>query len=390
MSSRQNRHHPSRRCQSHSFTGLITAEHAAKIRRGWRRMPRVTLCVEVRARWFLCLFETRDLTKRALLLHNDLIHWDEGFVPRSFDWRTSSHEIGPAIGGFPVNQRSISADADPATYEMRHTKDVPFAFLQRDDVSVWPPYGGRRVLFLASNRGQTVDFVKNPHYRQWMHERDLSARTSWACAFRSMFEPSAEVYRAHGALFDRIRPLNGRCVAVTVRVGDAFFANNSFSSFSELEPYWRCAARATQDLIGRERIGGRAAVADVPWLVNSDSVDVRRYALQRWGPERIITDPVTPSVHVNCDRSSPAQAEYCRRGMVDATGALFAMSLCDAHVFLDRSGYASSAAFAALSPFLYPLETDWDGQKLRLTAAAASSTCAQRTPEDVALMGAGK
>jgi len=123
--------------------------------------------------------------------------------------------------------------------------------------------------------------------------------------FRSMFEPSEAVYDAYGPLFDRLRAFKGRCISLTIRMGDEYLGSSKGApavAFDQVEPYFSCAQNATRDILARELVNGAAEYSEdsVPWFVNSDSVEVRRYALQRWGSQKVITN-TEKAEHVFCD-----------------------------------------------------------------------------------------
>lgn len=231
------------------------------------------------------------------------------------------------------------------------------------------PCVGQKALFVASNRGGvTTLLLRNPRYARRLRETmGLQPSTAWTCGFRTLFEPTDAVLDAYGPMIDRVRALNGRCIAVTVRTGDDAMrgANKSIDDYAD---HFACAEKVSRDLQASE--GG--SPVDVPWLVNSDSRDVRAQALARWGPARVIVDAETAYSHGDCVGQGHSCDEATEaRAAIDAFGSFFAMSLCQHHVFHPGSGFARSAAFAAREAKMYPFV---DG-------------CFPETPEVVAARG---
>jgi len=146
--------------------------------------------------------------------------------------------------------------------------------------------------------------------------------------------------------FSRLRKLNGRCVSVNIRAGDEVLAGReTIGALSPThEAYFECAMKASKDALN----------VSMPWYVTSDSPDLRRLVLQRWGDQQVITDPVTHYVHGDCKHHRhPCTPELEKAAILHAFGQLYAMTLCNTHIFDVSSSFSRSAAFATPSATMY-------------------------------------
>jgi hypothetical protein len=237
---------------------------------------------------------------------------------------------------------------------MYRERDLSAVYQRPADLAITTRAGvGQKAIFVASNRGGvTAQLFNNSRYSGWLRQTaGLLPSTAWTCGFRTLFEPSEAVLNAYGPMFDRVRALNGRCIAVTVRTGDdAMRGARKSIDDPQYAEHFTCAEKVSRGLQALE--GGLSG--DVPWLVNSDSRDVRAQALARWGPEKVIADPETSYTHGDCQgQRHSCDTATITRAAVDAFGSFFAMSLCTYHVFTPNSGFARSAAFAARNARMY-------------------------------------
>lgn len=330
------------------------------------------------------------LSRRALLLtayaDGTLPRWDYAVDPVLFDWRAEEsafpqkltaplHYTYVGMRGWPGPRAYARGVADPARDAMVYQINGGDHIYEGEDLSQYTGAvrgAARERLFVASNRGGVVRLFSNPHHAGWLSGRATGAgllrENAWACGFRALFSPGSAVLREYGAVFERLRAYRGRCVAVNVRAGDAFLSGEaSMTNLTEQhEAYFSCAKRAA-----REAFDG--GVESVPWYVTSDSPDLRRLALERWGPSTVVTDPVTRYVHGDClHHGHPCTPDLQRLSIVHAFGQLFAATLCSAHVFSGGSGFGRSAAFATPATAAYVMEVEGlaDCTRLRLDALA--------------------
>lgn len=342
------------------------------------------------------------LSGRALLLTSyadgTLPRWEDAVEPVLFDWRAEETEFPVALtaplhytyrgargwGGQRTPDGPVDSTRDAIAYLVNGGSHV-FA---SEDMARYSGLkeGGRHRLFVSSNRGGVVALFRNPHHASWLTQTaSLAPHTAWACGFRALFAPAPAVLRDYGPTLDRLRSLQGRCIAVNVRAGDAFLSGVLImSNISEQHAaYFACAERAERSLIETERAGADAAAYDqapVPWYVTSDSPELRRLVQQRWGASRIITDPVTRYVHGDCrGHGHPCTPELETAAIVHAVGQLYAASLCATHVFSGGSGFGRSAAFASPATGAYVMEAEADGV----------ASCARMSLTDLAKLGAG-
>lgn len=329
------------------------------------------------------------LARRALLLttYSDgtLPRWDYAVEPVLFDWRAEESAFPPTLTaplhytylgmrGWPGPRAYGRGVADCARDAMAYQVNGGDGVFATEDLSKYTGATGgaaRERLFVASNRGGVVRLFTNPHHAAWLtgmppDGAGLTIESAWACGFRALFAPTPAVLEAYGAIFKRLRALGGRCVAVNVRAGDAFLAGVAgMANLSAAhEAYFSCAERAALD-------GG---LAGAPWYVTSDSPDLRRLALARWGVARVVTDPVTRYVHGDClHHGHPCEPALQRESIVHAFGQLYAATLCDVHVFSGGSGFGRSAAFAAPATAAYVMEVEGvaDCSRMDMGALAA-------------------
>ena len=311
------------------------------------------------------------LSGRALLLttysDGSLPRWQDAVDPVMFDWRAEEAEFPSSLTlplhytyqgerGFGGN-RGYGPDVDPARdaqyYMVNRGRE---AFLQENLTTFAGRRGaqGRERLFVSSNRGGVVALFDNPHHSAWMREvAHLTPSTAWPCGWRALFTPNAALLGTYSSIFSRLRPLSGRCVSVNVRAGDSFLAGRE--GFAALTPQheavFACAAKASAAM-------GAAAGSDsggvVPWYLTSDSPDLRRLALERWGAVQVITDPDARYVHGDCKHHGhPCTPELQNASIIHSFGQVFAASLCKAHIFDTSSSFGRVAAFATPGAELY-------------------------------------
>lgn len=331
------------------------------------------------------------LSGRALLLttyaDGTLPRWEAAVEPTLFDWRAAESDFPSSLttplhytyrgdrgfGGDRSYGPGVDTSRDAQFYMVNRNREV----FGRENMSsfgglVGGAGAGRERLFVSSNRGGVALLFGNPHHADWMRRvAGLTPSTAWACGWRALFAPGPVILATYARVFEQLRRLDGRCVSVNVRAGDEILAGRA--GIGALSPgheaVFACAANASAALSG----GGSDVV---PWYLTSDSPDLRRLALERWGPAQVITDPTARYVHGDClHHRHPCTPDLQDASIVHAFGQLFATTLCSAHIFDTSSSFGRAAAFATPGAALYTF--NFKGQ------------CSLQTIEAVSAAGAG-
>lgn len=332
------------------------------------------------------------LSDRAFLLttyaDGTLPRWDAAVEPALFDWRAEESDFPESLtaplhytyrgdrgfGGDRSYGPGVDAARDAQFYMVNRNREV----FGKENMSAFGgfiggPGAGRERLFVSSNRGGVALLFENLHHADWMRRvAGLTPSTAWACGWRALFAPGPVVLATYARIFEQLRRLGGRCVSVNVRAGDEILAGRAgIGSLSPShEAVFECAAKASAALSG----GAPGAV--VPWYLTSDSPDLRRLALERWGPAQVITDPTARYVHGDClHHRHPCTPDLQNASIVHAFGQLYATTLCSAHIFDTSSSFGRAAAFATPGAALYTF--NFRGQ------------CSLQTIEAVSAAGAG-
>lgn len=135
-------------------------------------------------------------------------------------------------------------------------------------------------------------------------------------------------------------------ISITVRTGDAAFQGEAEYSdsvrdkmLSDFHGYFDCASKIEDAFSLRQQ--------KVIWLLNSDSLLLRRSAYEVFGSSKVLTDLDRKPVHPDCRYHNPeeCETEAQNAAMVHAMGQLFTSSMADYHISAKESGFGRLAAW---------------------------------------------
>ncbi|TFJ81195.1 hypothetical protein NSK_007463 [Nannochloropsis salina CCMP1776] len=234
-----------------------------------------------------------------------------------------------------------------------------YDFLSTENLSTIPEVeDNKSVLFMTSNRGCTQRIFNNPHYSQKLYDVGLRPETAFACAFRFLFAPSQVTRSAPGWQLAKSRlhpppnandsmtegqdpsskPENVLRIGIQIRVGDRVYRSHTDDvQFEDYMPYFDCARTI-------ERHKRTSETTKVVWYLVSDSQRLKEKALERFGPDLLVTS-TQPNTHVaHTQPKDLEEADKIMTGLGSAAADMLGLAESDYFVVTQNSGFGRIGA----------------------------------------------
>lgn len=197
---------------------------------------------------------------------------------------------------------------------------------------------GSAVVVLGGNTGVSALLFDNPRYRPRLMELGMRPENAWRCSMNYMFAPNAEVQEYWKHEFE-VMSSDMFKVGIQMRLGDYFLAGpnpgrsrhhrNAEPVLASVQHFLDCAEQleATYKLPGQEAV----------WFVISDSVDLRRLALEKYG-SKVMTRVMQPS-HILAASESEK-----RNTMFETVGEHWLFGMADYNVVSHMGSFGKTGA----------------------------------------------
>ncbi len=220
----------------------------------------------------------------------------------------------------------------------------------------------RPYLFAASNRGRVFRLFDNPYHRRTLFNMGLRPETAFACGFRFLFSPNENTRFETGWQLaeERLLPAqypdddaeqaaaiaaaeNVLRIGIQIRVGDFVFNKPGKANqlkLADYMSYFDCA----KEIQNHRRTH---ATKKVLWYLVSDSQRLKELALERFGPDLLVTS-TEPSRHVICAKdglTDCSEADEMADSLAAAAADMMGLAETDYIVLTRKSGFGKVAAW---------------------------------------------
>lgn len=217
--------------------------------------------------------------------------------------------------------------------------------------------GGQEIstTMLAINRGKTIRMFENEHYRERLLTMGLTPSTAFGCLMHFLFRPlpdlflplHKEFYTLTTAMEHKILP-----ISIQIRAGDTFLNGNNHDHAIDIghyRAYFDCAEQIERFALTSGNY------SKVYWYLVSDSVALRRAALEEYGSDKLITPLHSMVEHSSkeasvCGNKQSPNCVVSNEGFRTAAAEWWLLSFAPYHVITRYSGYGRSAAMYSLHP----------------------------------------
>ena len=282
------------------------------------------------------------LTRSALYIDfGGDVRWNDGYAFQRVDW--DALYLPDGVAELPRTR----LDAGAVTMRWNEWRvrvgppdnEATVGFQEDDLVEL---FRGRRVLELTTNACLAAPLFRNPRYAAALAAAGLEHDTAFGCVVAHMARPRPAAFARFRCELAVLLNASVVTVGMHIRAG----ANYDLSFLGALpeaqktaafyDPWWACAEHVGAQL------QAQSPGARVVWYLLSDSVEVRRAAQSRFG-DRVLTrtDDGFAPVHT---RSSQGMQNVTRQGFLDAVMEQWALSLADAFIISEWSGFGRQAA----------------------------------------------
>ena len=237
-------------------------------------------------------------------------------------------------------------------------------FFATTDLNTLPVDGGgdKPVLFMASNRGRVFRLFDNPHHRRKMFDMGLRPETAFACGFRFLFAPNGMTRDETGWQLAEEHLLPGHFpdddeeeekalelaqdvlrIGIQIRVGDFVFNKPGKAQALQLQDYmsyFDCAREI-------EKHKRTNKTSKVVWYLVSDSQRLKELALDKFGPDLLVTS-TEASRHVICAKdglTDCSESDDMADSLAAAAADMMGLAETDYIVLTRKSGFGKVAAW---------------------------------------------
>jgi hypothetical protein len=243
--------------------------------------------------------------------------------------------------------------------------------------------------FIAMNRGKTIRVFENTHYQKQLAETGMNPSNCFGCVVEFLIQPKPSVFLSVYNEFLLMRDLtasyyasysssplieedkkkmkkNTLVIAIQIRTGDENLSNEQHTlQLSSYSAFFSCA-KQIEDFVLHGSSSSSSSAAEDPltkvsytqakWFLVTDSLPLRKLALQEYGSDKLITNIQTKIEHSSKESSvckekpAPVSCAVSKEGFATAAAEWWLMSYARYHVITGYSGYGRSAAMHSLYP----------------------------------------
>ncbi|MEW5300215.1 MAG: hypothetical protein WDW36_003161 [Sanguina aurantia] len=272
------------------------------------------------------VFLTALLSNRAFLNHFQAGYvLSEAMTSSYIDWSFTS----PATPNvtFDYYEPLMSGRKKKLLREMLWLRDFTAMGARADNV-VW-----------RINSGAVMLAFDNPAVHCKLVQMGLNRENLFPCLFDFLFRPTPSTLNLYPTELQVLQDPDIVKIGIQIREGDSVFQravsapvfSPHSKSLSYFEMYFECAMQLEQQYYAR---GAKKVV----WYLVSDSVDIRRLAVEQYGADRVLTNLGHALDHTLLPYSTaPATKAHFQKTAAIAAGEMWLFSLADAHIVTEKS-----------------------------------------------------
>jgi hypothetical protein len=219
--------------------------------------------------------------------------------------------------------------------------------------------------FIVMNRGKTIRLFENPNHKDQLTQMGLNQYNAFGLMTNSLIQPRDEIFLPiFDHLFLKMTDPDPSVlkIMIQIRVGDASISNHNHQiSLDTFSTHFNCA-KQIQDFAMKTMDGnGKPKYTRVLWYLLSDSLSLRKAAVERFGDDVIVTSLDSPIEHTSNENSG--YGEISQSGFRNAAAEWWLGGYANYHVITQWSGYGRSAAFRAMGKdAIYTINQNKNGQ----------------------------
>jgi hypothetical protein len=232
--------------------------------------------------------------------------------------------------------------------------------------------------YIVMNRGKTIRIFENQNHVKQLQETGMNSSTCFGCIVDFLIQPKPFIFLHTWTEFLEIRkytsnyyhsyfkdqqqqssiPPQTLIIAIQIRTGDENLSNEQHSlQLSSYSAFFACAQQIEEMILSSKQIDPITQITyeNAKWYLVTDSLSLRKEAVNVYGKDKIITNLVSKIEHSSkessvCQGGSKSACEVSTEGFATAAAEWWLMSYARYHVITLYSGYGRSAAMHSLYP----------------------------------------
>jgi hypothetical protein len=220
-------------------------------------------------------------------------------------------------------------------------------------------------VFIVMNRGKTIRIFENTNYQQQLIEMGITPHSAFGCLMEFLISPKPFIFlpvieqlqTIHSLTTDYLPASSSSSsdnqsknstlvISIQIRTGDEFLVNQAQSShqldISQYVAFFHCAKQIEDFVLAskeKDPLTNRK-YSDAKWYLVTDSLPLRKLAVDKYGSDKLITNTRTRIEHSSkessvCqgqEKSENVNCEVSLEGFANAAAEWWLMSYSRYHV----------------------------------------------------------
>jgi hypothetical protein len=225
-----------------------------------------------------------------------------------------------------------------------------------------------QTVFIVMNRGKTIRIFENSNYQNQLNEMGITPHTAFGCLVEFLISPKPFIFLPVIEQLQTIHSLTASylssssatetsssdnqtknstlVISIQIRTGDEFLVNQPQSShqldISQYVAYFHCAKQIEDFVLASKEKDPltNQQYSNVKWYLVTDSLPLRKLAVDKYGSDKIVTNTRTKIEHSSkessvCqgqEKSDTSNCEVSLEGFANAAAEWWLMSYSRYHV----------------------------------------------------------
>lgn len=189
----------------------------------------------------------------------------------------------PAQVSFPNMEKIYFRDSDPIFHPRNNNKSLDLLL------------GDTEIIWFNSNRGYSYHLIKDSPYGAKLREYGINPVYSVHCAFHYIFRPNDDLLEMSAPITQPFLDKSTIKIGIQIRTGDDHMWEDTkltVNSSKYYENFFNCAKHLEETRIAKEHPGKK-----VLWYFISDSLDLKRDAVSKFGEGKVFANTEHRPVH---------------------------------------------------------------------------------------------
>lgn len=197
-------------------------------------------------------------------------------------------------------------------------------------------------IYVVSNRGRSIAMFDHPYLKYKLSKLGLKKSTAFGCALRYIFKPRPEIFLPILPTLETLVKPNVIKIAIHIRTHDGVLVYGNKINFNNYASYFTCAKQIEEFSNSKKKEEKK----EVVWLLFTDSIELRKKALKRYG-NKLQTTIDVPIEHSAKEMICPGQTCVSNEGFQIAAAEWWSLGLADYHIIGIQGGYGKTALMRA-------------------------------------------